>query len=387
MNNILALFSNQEKSLDNAASSLFINHQQLVEKTRLEKGRPLHRRDIAQKLEVPEAALIDQQCGVKSIRLLADFAKIIYALPKLGYIMTLTRNDSAVHERKGIYSNVSVKGPMGLVITEDRKIDLRIIVSRWASGFAVKEPVGSGFRYSLQFFDQAGAAIQKIFLQLPDMSSSQTKNTDTASQSSDIDGYCEVVNEFVDAAASSPLSFKEITIAEKRVDSSQVDSEELIAQWQGMTNVHQFFGMLKKHKISREQAFSIVGAPLAQQFDPYLLEGLLLAVVKEQLPIMCFVGNAGNIQIHTGEIETVKRVGPWLNILDPEFNLHLLENNVANAWVIKKPTVDGDVTSVELYDAAGETIAQFFGQRIEGNPENTQWRAFAEGLLEQEVVA
>ncbi|MEH6445115.1 MAG: ChuX/HutX family heme-like substrate-binding protein, partial [Oceanospirillaceae bacterium] len=288
----------------------------------------------------------------------------------LGYIMTLTRNNSAVHERKGCYENVSVKGPMGLVMSDDRKIDLRIIVSRWATGFAVQEAIGDGFRYSFQFFDKAGVAIQKIFLQ----------------GESDFSAYKAIVEKHR-GAYSQPASFDLTVDAEDYANSAQVDKATLVSEWESMTNVHQFFGMLKKHKVSREQAFSIVGEPLAQAFDPSQLESLLTAIAQTDLSIMCFVGNKGNIQIHTGPINSVKRVGPWLNILDPEFNLHLLEANVTSAWVIRKPNIDGHVTSLELYDAAGETIAQFFGQRVEGQPENDQWRGLAEGLLAQEAVA
>ena len=73
---------------------------------------------------------------------------MIEQLPELGYIMTLTRNDQAVHERKGVYDNVRITGPMGLVITKDRAIDLRIILNRWKSGSAVngRNPEGAAFQ-------------------------------------------------------------------------------------------------------------------------------------------------------------------------------------------------------------------------------------------------
>lgn len=364
MENLKSLFtSSNEAQLTQGA--LALRFQEVTQQ------RPtLRRRDIANALEVPEAALIDQQCGVRSVRLESQFADIINFLPKLGYIMTLTRNESAVHERKGCYENVSVKGPMGLVISNDRKVDLRIIVSRWATGYAVQESVSGGFRYSLQFFDAAGMAIQKIFLQ----------------EQSDSNAYQELVVKFAQSEADS-ATYSAIEDVNEYVESETVDRQSLIGDWQKMTNVHQFFGMLKKYKIAREQAFEIVAAPLAEKFDPSLLEGFLESIAATDLSIMCFVGNRGNIQIHTGTIDKVQTMGPWLNILDPEFNLHLLVDNVVTGWVVRKPTEDGNVTSVELYDKDGETIAQFFGQRVEGNPENQQWRGFANGLLEQSTSA
>jgi putative hemin transport protein len=359
MQKLIDLFHSQN-TLDNAQTSL----QKLFEA--LQESEPkLRRRELAEQLEISEAALIDCQCGLQSIRLKDDFAGIINSLENLGYIMSLTRNDSAVHERKGCYQNVSVKGPMGLVISDDRKIDLRIIVSRWASGYAVQESVKDGHRYSLQFFDQAGIAIQKIYLQAE----------------SNLEAYCHLIEQF-NGEFSELATYTKVTDLPEYVDSSSVDKSALISEWEKMTNVHQFFGILRKYKISREQAFKIVGAPLAQPFEPLLIEQLLHDIADTDLSIMCFVGNRGNIQIHTGAIETVKRMGPWLNILDPEFNLHLLIDRVASGWVISKPTEDGNVTSLELYDDEGETIAQFFGQRVEGQPENRQWYAFTQKLLE-----
>ena len=122
---------------------------------------------MARALLISEAALIDEQCGVQSLRLRKDFASLIESLPKLGYIMTLMRNDCAVHERKGVYQNVYVyvNGAMGLVVEDHKKIDLRLFLSQWNHGYAVREILGKDKRFSLQFFNEAGIDIQKIFLQ------------------------------------------------------------------------------------------------------------------------------------------------------------------------------------------------------------------------------
>ena len=350
------------------------NNKTLPLKTRFEQlmqvEPKLRRRDAATRLNVPEASLLDAQCGLTAVRLKRNFADIIKEFPSLGYIMTLTRNASAVHERKGTFDNIRINGPMGLVITADRKIDLRIIISRWESGFAVMETLADGPRYSLQFFDEHGMAIQKIYLQ---------PESDLVAYEALVDRYCQIDHPL--------LAFStEKDVIEYAAD-KDVDQASLIKGWRDMTNVHQFFGLLKNHKVSRVQSFRLVGAPLAQTFDPTRLTSLLHEIAATDLSIMCFVGNCGNIQIHTGPINTVKTLGPWLNILDPEFNLHLLTQNIESAWLVRKPSVDGDITSLELYDKEGETIVQFFGQREEGNPENPQWRALAEGLLKTVAVA
>jgi putative hemin transport protein len=70
----------------------------------------------------------------------------------------------------------------------------------------------------------------------------------------------------------------------------------------------------------------------------------------------------------------------WFNVMDEDFNLHLREAGVATSWVVRKPTTDGLVTALELYDAAGELVAQFFGERKPGKPELPAWRELAETL-------
>ena len=41
----------------------------------------------------------------------------------------------------------------------------------------------------------------------------------------------------------------------------------------------------------------------------------------------------------------------------------LREDLIQNAWIVQKPTLDGVVTSVEVFDGAGELMAMFFGSR------------------------
>ena len=67
-------------------------------------------------------------------------------------------------------------------------------------------------------------------------------------------------------------------------------------------------------------------------------------------------------------LDVYKRQG-WLNIFNPTFTLHLLEESIAEAWVTRKPTSAGHVTSLELFAHDGTQIAQLYGQRTEGEQE------------------
>ncbi len=79
-------------------------------------------------------------------------------------------------------------------------------------------------------------------------------------------------------------------------------------------------------------------------------------------------------------------MGPWFNVLDDSFNLHLREDRVASAFVVWKPTDDGVVTSLELFDAEGELIASLFGKRKPGQAEDEAWRGLVAALLTKEAA-
>ncbi len=63
--------------------------------------------------------------------------------------------------------------------------------------------------------------------------------------------------------------------------------------------------------------------------------------------------------------------------------MHLREDHIDTAWVIEKPTSDGVVTSIELFDAQKEMIVQFFGLRKPGIPELSKWKELVTSLPKQ----
>src|SRR3546814_2252713 len=112
----------------------------------------------------------------------------------------------------------------------------------------------------------------------------------------------------------------------------------------------------------------------------------MTTAVERKTPIMVFVGNPGMIQIHTGPIENLKTMGPWFNVLDESFNLHLREDMIASAWVVWKPGDTGAVTSLELFHPDGALIGNLFGKRKPGQPDDEAWRALVADLFTKEAA-
>ena len=99
-----------------------------------------------------------------------------------------------------------------------------------------------------------------------------------------------------------------------------------------MKDTHEFFPLLRKFKITRLAALAAAGEDLAQQVPADAVERALESAAASGLSIMCFVGNRGMIQIHTGPVRQLRRTGPWYNVLDPKFNLHLDTTAIASSW-------------------------------------------------------
>ena len=321
----------------------------------------MRERDFARIHGIAEGQLVAAEVGRSAIRLRPDVEAVLKGLTRVGEVMALTRNDSAVHEKIGPYEKVSFNPHASTVLGE--QIDLRIFPSRWVHGFAVEKTAEDGsVKRSLQFFDRAGNAVHKVH----------------GRPATDIGAWNALVEtlrhgEQTDVIAVTPY-------APAKSDGAAASIAELREAWAAMTDTHQFFGLLKKLNFERLTALESVGEDFAWQLDASAAEGLFRAVAGTDLPIMAFVGNEGCIQIHAGPISNVSPMGPWLNVMDETFHLHLRLDHVAAAWAVRKPTKDGHVTSVELYDGNRDLIIQFFGKRHEGEGERPEWRSVVEHL-------
>ena len=320
-------------------------------------------RDLAEKLQTTEGQLVASGVGDNVVRLEGVWGELVQELGSLGEVKILTRNDHAVHEKVGLFDKISAKGPMGIVL--NREIDLRLFLMRWAYGFAVTTDNQKGLRKSFQFFDHEGVAIHKIFL----------------TENSAVDAYHALVEKYVAKEQNSELSLTPYDAPIETAADNTVDIKSLQDSWSALKDVHQFHGLLKKHGCGRHQSFRLVGKTYAEQLTSIALKEVLEKAAADKISIMVFVGNRGCIQIHTGTIERVKEMGPWINILDPGFNLHLRQDHISEIWLVRKPTKDGVITTLEVFDQENEDFALLCGEREIGQPENPKWQKMVEDLI------
>lgn len=319
-------------------------------------------RNAANALGVSEGELLATTVSEGATKLSSDIPAILSEVESLGKVMALTRNDECVHERKGTYLNADFSNPHAqLFVGED--IDLRIFGSHWKYAFAVVE----GDKKSLQFFGKDGLAIHKIYL---------TKDSNEAA-------FDALVEKFKSEDQSTGIETEAVAPKAEEKPDAEIEVEGFQTAWSELKDTHDFFMMLRKFGVSRTQALRLApNETFARKIANDKIPTLLEQASERNLPIMVFVGNRGNIQIHTGNVKKTMWHGTWFNVMDPNFNLHLDTAKIAETWVVRKPTEDGLVTAIEVFNADGEIIVQFFGKRKPGIPELEEWRKLV-GELEK----
>ncbi len=318
-------------------------------------------RDLADSLGLAEAQLVAAFVGHGATRLSADIDDIFPRLNGLGEVLALTRNPSCVIEKVGQYDSYHSGAHASMVLTED--IDLRMFPKHWVHAFAVERDGDKGTKRSLQFFDAAGDAVHKIHLR-DDSNHGHWYDLVAALKSED---QAQVLNVAPRQPAEAPKAN-----AEK--------ADALRTEWAKMTDTHQFLRLTSKLKMNRLGAYRIAGEPLVRALEVSAIETMFEQLRAQELEVMIFVGNRGCIEIHGGPVRTIKQMGPWFNVLDPRFNLHLRSDHIAEVWAVTKPTQRGPAVSVEAFDADGGLIFQIFGRRSGETDHRPAWDKLVSGL-------
>ncbi len=331
------------------------------------KEPKIRARDLAHRLGISELALTSLGAGKRVTILEGDWKDLLANLKALGYVMALTRNEHCVHERKGIYDNIKFHGgPKNIGLAVNPDIDLRFFMNEWVYGLAIVLERGPDqLLHGLQFFNQYGEAVHKVY----------------CTPKSDLDAYHQLVDKFkarhqepiLDIATASTRSANELP-------DRMIDVSGLRNSWEALQDTHDFFDMLREFKVTRPQALRLAPDSYTSKIENDAVVEMLKQVSTQEVPIMCFLHSPGCIQIHTGTVKNLSKYEQWYNIMDPEFNLHLDLSAIDQTWVVRKPTRDGMVTSLELFDSDGELIVYFFGARKPGIPELESWRGIVDNL-------
>lgn len=292
-----------------------------------------------------------------AVALRPDFITLFEYLPNLGEIETLVTNCAVRYQQKGQYSPARWQKTTGLVLNP-RALDQRLFSSEWQSLFAIQ----TDSSVALQIFDNQG---------LPVMTIRPTPLTNLVE-------WKKIIEFFQWEKPEAPRIQAKDTI--KPAAATPHLTIDLEMQWRAMTDVHQFFGLLRQNKLSRQQAFRLVPEDLACQVDKLAIVSLIKKICNDGNEIMIFVTNNGCIQIFTGSVQQVLFQNGNLEIKAEQSTINIDTAQISESWLTRKPSEGGHVTSLELFNDKGEQIAQLYGQRTEGQAEQTTWRKQVEAL-------
>jgi putative hemin transport protein len=293
-------------------------------------------RDAAKSLGVSELELLATGLGDNVTRLNPDWYTFLPELSGVGPLLALTRNDAAVIEKTGCYTDVRFDG--AFVRINGEQVDLAFLLTEWVYAFAVEDQHSESIRRSIHVFDAYGTAVHKIY----------TRNAAGA------DRLLTAIGLIVADDQTPPL------LQGSRASSSgnlprtpeQAETISLLTRFNG------------SHA-------PVEGPSTQRSLTADCIRTMLEMVVAQGLSIRLTVASPGTVQVHKGPVYRLKPTPPWFNILDPEFNLHLREDLVAEVQVGEIP---GDGTpTLELYDRTGRLIAVFGIDRPEDDESLRRW--------------
>jgi len=275
----------------------------------LKETPKLRIRDAAEQLGVSEAQLLALGSGETSTRLRDDWADLLLELHRLGPLMGLTRNDHAVHERHGGYGAQQVMGPTRLI--EDGGFTAALFLDHWHHGFAVSESGHGQVRRSLQFFDRFGHAVHKIYL----------------TEHSHEEPFQEIVDTFRAADQA------EILNVENPLTATSLDMVDRLWSSAGLSGGPR----TGDHTVPDHPDLAIDSPTLRVRALPQgTAETVLMVAAERGTEVVIAVGNRGTLQMHRGPIHKILRTGPWINVLDDPFNLHLRDTQIASGWHVEE---------------------------------------------------
>ncbi|MGF1547823.1 MAG: ChuX/HutX family heme-like substrate-binding protein [Thiotrichales bacterium] len=308
-------------------------------------------RDAAGQLGVSEAELLATGCGRNVVRLLPEFATLLAELQALGPLLGITRNDSVVLEHEGSYENLRVRGPLGVFLPPG--IDVRLFLHRWRHAYAVDE----NRRLSLQFFDAHGVAAHKVY----------------ALESIERLPWQHLIERYRHPDQSDDEAVLPLNPTRTGEPVGKLYHDGLRAHWRALRDPNEGQALILAHGGDARRVYAALGTEFARPVTAEVVEHLLERLSAEPIASTIRVTNSGAIQRYAGPIRKLLRTGPWFNVLDPGFNLHLRTRAIATAWWVRLPTANGWVTHLEVFDHDGHEILRIADHREPDQAESPRW--------------
>lgn len=310
--------------------------------------------DCAAALGVSEAELLASRCGGDVVRLQAA-AEVLQALPSLGDVRAVTAGAHAELEADCCFTDVRLDGRGGSL--RDGGVRLTFVPAHWRHVFAIL-PVRSAGRYgALCFFGADGKALHEIRL---------TARSEPAAWRALLGRH---------AARSQHPAFTPVAppAAASHGDHRPVDQAALAAAWSAVQTPQDAGALCGRAGITRLQALRALGAPWARRVPVATLQQTLRLAAAERTRLTLTAVNRACLQARSGPVDVLGEADGWFSVSSDDFRLRLRQAALDSAWIVRVPTRDGLVSSLEVYDGRC-LVASVEAERRPGRREPADWR-------------
>lgn len=263
-------------------------------------------RDAAYQMKVSEAELLSTEINeTVSFLLIEDMTAFIKDVLKVDKIMLLIRSDYVVHEKTIKTKNIRLEDNQIIDLDKNDCSILDFNIDAFEYVFFQKKMHSNRELKSFQFFDKAGMAILKIYLKGKDL------------------GF-----------------FDEIDLKYKKTYNYEMQSD---------LDINNSNLLDSKIKINLPYDTSN-SKTTCRDISVKSLRLILENASDMKTPIQIHALGLGTIQYHRNTVRNIVDYGPWVNVIDQKFNLHVLENGLTRASLIQYQFKDCQQYLINFFD-------------------------------------
>ena len=278
----------------------------------LSSNKKIRIRDAADKMHVSEAELLSTEIneGV-SFLLIPELEIFIKDIMMIDRIMLLIRSDNIVHEKTIKTNTLKLKDNQIIDMENNKSLLLEFDKKLFKYAFFQKKMHANRELRSFQFFNDKGHANLKIYLKGKDL-----------------------------------YAFDSIALKYESKYNYEMQSNLNI---ESSDYVDFSLNIYLPFNIDR-------AAPIINDIDSKSLRLILERASKMKTPIQIHALGLGAIQYHMGTVKNIVDYGPWINIIDQNFNLHVLEKGLHTATLNQYKSNEGQQYLVNFFDVKNNHV-------------------------------
>ena len=244
--------------------------------------------DISREIKISEGELLSLKINSNLKYLdIPDQIQFFNDIKRLKKVMFLTRNDDIVHEKTIIPNKLDIISNENNILLTCESPLLKFNDNLWEYAFSEYKITKNRELRSFQFFDKSGDSVLKIYLKSDDVEKFNDISIKyESSYSYQLQGTCL-------PSYNTNKSLKELVLLKKSININNTWNKKMF-------------------------------------YSKALFRKMLQYLSKNKNEVSLYIIGNKSVQYHVGIINKVVDFSSWLNVLDPNFNIHVKEKNISS---------------------------------------------------------